>query len=462
MLARWRGTVYNAGVAVVALGVAAVTPGVVPPREPTYVLMVAALCVGALLTVRLRPGDERVTSLIVVPTVVAYVRFGGAALPGMAVASLLAPLARGVRPVAALAGVGHDVLALGVALLATRSVGLPPVWEAVGFTLAFIGLREALWRGAEQWSLPPTDDPRAERPDALLSLLLAPLAALPLVVGSRLEDGALLLSLAALFLVLLVMREAANLGTARSEANAERDRLQRANQLQEELMYLITHELKNPLTMVRAYTQLGQQAIERQQMDRLAGYLTNVDRGGVAMERLVENLLQLSRLEQSGELPPAEPVAVGEMAEDVVATLGLLAEQKQQILLVDVAEDLPSALAPPQLLREALSNLVSNAVKYTPEGGKVSVWAREGGEQGTLVVGVTDSGIGLSEEDREHLFTRFFRSANPRARQERGTGLGLALTHAIILRMGGRIDVESTLDVGTTFRMVLPAADAQT
>ena len=113
---------------------------------------------------------------------------------------------------------------------------------------------------------------------------------------------------------------------------------------------------------------------------------------------------------------------------------------------------------PPLLLRQALSNLVSNAIKYTPDDGQVLVWARPLGADGEVVLGVTDTGIGLSQADVARLFTKFFRSADPRARKERGSGLGLALTSAIIARIGGRIEVESELNKGTTFRIVLPAA----
>ena len=112
----------------------------------------------------------------------------------------------------------------------------------------------------------------------------------------------------------------------------------------------------------------------------------------------------------------------------------------------------------PLLLREALSNLISNAVKYTPESGEISVWAEHGSEPHTIVVGVRDTGIGLSREDQAKLFTKFFRSSDPRVQRERGTGLGLAVTHALVTRIGGKITVESEPDHGTTFRLTLPSA----
>src|SRR5207244_4398800 len=102
------------------------------------------------------------------------------------------------------------------------------------------------------------------------------------------------------------------------------------------------------------------------------------ERAGMTIQRLVENLLQLSRLEGSDELPTAEPVQIPSIVNQVIADLAPLAKQKHQTLSFEPRRDLEPALAVPLLLREALSNLVSNAVKYTPEGGEIGVWAERG------------------------------------------------------------------------------------
>jgi signal transduction histidine kinase len=174
----------------------------------------------------------------------------------------------------------------------------------------------------------------------------------------------------------------------------------------------------------------------------------------------MENLLQLSKLERSDELPAAEPVQVPSIINQVIADLAPLAKQKQQDLSVEPGRDVEPALVPPMLLREAVSNLVTNAVKYTPEGGAIKVWVEHGREPNTLVLGVRDTGIGLSGEDQARLFTKFFRSSDPRVQRERGTGLGLALTQALVTRSGGTISVESEVGKGTTFRLTLPAKRA--
>jgi signal transduction histidine kinase len=327
------------------------------------------------------------------------------------------------------------------------------------FAVVFAFGRLALWHVAARFDATPMD-PHAEQPEVLLSLPLAPIGLLPLAAAERLGDGALLLAMAGLLALLFVVREAANLATTRSELEAERDKLARANVLQHDLIHLITHELRNPLTLIMSYAQMTRREALDGNYEHVHAYIANVERAGKSIQRLMENMLQLSRLERTDELPEVEPVGIGSIVNQVIADLAPLAKQKQQILTIEPTSDLEPALVVPMLLREALSNLISNAVKYTPDGGQIKVWAERGREPHTLVVGVSDTGIGLSQEDQARLFTKFFRSADPRVQRERGTGLGLALTQALVTRSGGKISVESEPGKGTTFRLTLPSRRA--
>jgi signal transduction histidine kinase len=263
--------------------------------------------------------------------------------------------------------------------------------------------------------------------------------------------------------VLSVVSEWWKLGVARAEAEAEVKGLERARVVQEELTDLITHEVRNPLTIILGHCQLARasRVAHSSHAGHVEEHLDHIYQAGKTIERLMGNLLQITRVETSDEPEGSEAVDLGMLARDVTAELEPLAEQKGQTIVLDVPEQAPLAQGSPLLLREALTNLVSNAVKYTPEGGQVNVWARSGPAPGTATLGVTDTGIGLSEEDQERLFTKFFRSADPRVTRERGTGLGLALTHAIVERMGGRIAVESRLNEGATFRVLLPSASGR-
>jgi signal transduction histidine kinase len=446
---------YTLAISVLAAAMLAL-PGTAPSSDQVYAPLGLAVIVGLLLTVRLvpyRPGG----ALVLLPAMVVDARFGLAALPMIAWAAIVTNLIRGMRGPRVVSTAAHLVIAFAVAHLCEQLISVLPGWLV--FSVVFAGGRLALWHLAERLDDAP-EVARAERPEIMLSLPLAPIGLLPLAAGDLLGDGAMLLAMAALLALLFVVREAANLATARSEMEAERDKLVRANALQDDLIHLITHELRNPLTLVMSYAQMTRRAATEQNYEQILTYISNVERAGKSIQRLMENMLQLSRLERSDELPVSEPIQISAIVNQVVADLAPLAKQKQQTLKIEPLRDLEPAVAVPMLAREALSNLVSNAVKYTPEGGEIRVWAERGREPHTIVLGVRDTGIGLTEEDQARLFTKFFRSSDPRVQRERGSGLGLALTHALVTRSGGQISVESQPGKGTTFRLTLPSRRA--
>jgi signal transduction histidine kinase len=451
---RARDYAYTVAIGLTALATIFYLPGTVPSDDPVYAPMALALIVGLLLTVRLAPNRVG-SALVLLPAMAVDARFGLAALPALAYAAVLVGLLRGPRGPRVVSGASHLVLAYTVAHVCTLFLPALPAW--IVFAFVFASGRVALWYLAARFDGTPTT-PGAERPDLLLSLPLAPIGLLPLAAGDRLGDGALLLTTAALLALLFVVREAANLATARAEMESERDKLVRANALQDDLINLLTHEVRNPLTLVMSYAQMTRRAVSDHSYDQIPTYLGHVERAGKSIQRLMENLLQLTTLEGSDELPAVEPVSVYGIVDQVVADLAPLAKQKHQNLRIEPSQEVEPALTVPLLLRQALSNLISNAVKYTPDSGEISVWAERGREPHTIVLGVRDSGIGLSSEDQAKLFTKFFRSSDPRVQRERGTGLGLAVTHALVTRIGGKITVDSELGQGTTFRLTLPSA----
>ncbi|HEX8969625.1 MAG TPA: HAMP domain-containing sensor histidine kinase [Chloroflexota bacterium] len=450
---RWR---YTLVVGLLALTAIFSLPGATPSSEAAYTPMALALAVGLMLTVRLapyRPGG----ALVLLPAMAIDARFGMSALPMVAYVAIVINLMRGMRGPRVVSTAAHLTLAFAAGHLSEQALPILPGW--IVFAVVFACGRLGLWHLAARFDASPPE-PRAEKPEIVLSLPLAPIGLLPLVAADRLGDGALLVASAAMLALLFVVREAANLAATRSEVESERDKLARANALQDDLIHLITHEVRNPLTLVLSYAQLTRRALQDANYEQIPTYIGHVERAGKSIQRLVDNLLQLSKLERSDELPPAEAVQVGTIVSQVVSDLAPLAKQKQQTLNIEPSRDLEPALVVPLLLREALSNLVSNAVKYTPEGGEIKVWTERGQEPHTIVLGVRDTGIGLSQEDQARLFTKFFRSSDPRVQRERGTGLGLALTHALVARNGGKISVESEPGRGTTFRLTLPSTRA--
>ncbi len=453
-----RDYVYTAAVTLAAVVIMTTLSSTSMIVDQAFLPLSCALAVGLLLTVRLAPGHPG-AALVVLPAIAVDARLGIAVLPALLCAAIVANYVRGVRGLSVVASASQTVLAFAAghfaAELATNLLPVSPTWLV--FASTFSTVRLVLWFLAQRLALVPSHA-RTEQPDVLLSLALAPIGLLPLLAGERLGDGALLLVMAALLALLFVVREAANLATLRAETEAERDRLMRANDLQDDLINMITHELRNPLTLVMSYAQMTRRSAVDGNVEAIPSYIGNVERAGRSIQRLMENLLQLTKLERSDSLPEAEPVQLASIVNQVVVDLAPLAKQKEQTLVVNPLQHVEPALGVPLLLRDALSNLLSNAVKYTPEGGEITVWAERGKAPGTVLLGVRDTGIGLSQDDLQRLFTKFFRSSDARVQRERGSGLGLALTHTMVRRMGGSINVESTVGEGTTFRLTLPAA----
>src|ERR671938_952919 len=219
--------VYTLVVTAAALAMFAL-PGSSPSSDVVYAPLALAVIVGLLLTVRLapyRPGG----ALVLLPAMVVDARFGLAALPMLAWAAIVTNLIRGVRGPRVISTAAHLVIAFAIAHLSEQLVSVLPGWLV--FSVVFACGRLALWYAAERLDLTPPD-PRAERPEILLSLPLAPIGLLPLAAAERLGDGAMLLAMAALLALLFVVREAANLAEARSAKEAESDKLVRANSVQ--------------------------------------------------------------------------------------------------------------------------------------------------------------------------------------------------------------------------------------
>jgi signal transduction histidine kinase len=172
------------------------------------------------------------------------------------------------------------------------------------------------------------------------------------------------------------------------------------------------------------------------------------------MLRLVNNLLDLRRIESGAEQLQPAPIQLDRVLQIVWALARLRAAEKQLVTTLWIEPDLPALCTDELLLRRAVDNLLSNAIKYTPAGETVRLAASRSGDG--IEISVSDTGIGLTEEEKQRLFERFFRSTRPEARQERGTGLGLALVRESVRRLGGEITVNSQVGKGSTFTLWIP------
>jgi heavy metal sensor kinase len=213
----------------------------------------------------------------------------------------------------------------------------------------------------------------------------------------------------------------------------------------------VSHELRTPLTAIRSVGEvgLGDHATEQEYREIIGSILEEADRLTV----LVDTLLALSRADAGEVSLHREDVDLMALARDVVSHLGVLAEEKGQVLVVEGSE--PVLVDADRLvLRQALVNVVDNAVKYSPPGRRVRVVV--GGDAATGQVDIIDEGPGIPAAHHERIFERFYRVDKARSREQGGAGLGLSLARWAVVAHGGRIDVESEEGRGSTFRVSLP------
>ncbi len=218
----------------------------------------------------------------------------------------------------------------------------------------------------------------------------------------------------------------------------------------------ISHELRTPLTTIKTYLHLL-----RQTPDLLPQCLDILEQEADWQARLVEDVLQISRLDSGALQMQFRPVRLNDLAGEIVDAQRPLALAQGLVLEYCPAEVGPVAWADPDGLRMVLINLVRNSIQYTPAGGRVEVATGEEEREGRrwATVTVADTGIGIPPDELPYIFDRFFRGERPRQMQIPGTGLGLSIVKEIVDRHGGRVSVESEVGKGTRFTVWLPVAE---
>lgn len=222
--------------------------------------------------------------------------------------------------------------------------------------------------------------------------------------------------------------------------------------MKSEFVATVSHDLRSPLTLMRGYATMLDTVGELNEQQQ--GYVKKIISGVENMSRLVNNLLDLGRIEIGVGLQ-VEHVTVLDIIERATSALQLQANQKNIVLNVELSKDMPHAVEADQaLLHQAVYNLLENAIKYTPESGKVTI--RTLSKPDHLTFAIEDSGIGIPQEDIPHLFEKFYRGRQREARSQPGTGLGLAIVHSIAESHSGRVWVESTVGKGSIFYLQIP------
>jgi two-component system phosphate regulon sensor histidine kinase PhoR len=232
--------------------------------------------------------------------------------------------------------------------------------------------------------------------------------------------------------------------------------LRRLEQVRTEFVANVSHELRTPLTAIHGYIEtLLDGALEEPEHARR--FLEIAHRHTERLGRLIDDLTDLSNIELGKVELHVGPVAVADVVESILLMIRPRAEQGEVALATEVAPGL-SVLADRDRLAQILINLVDNAVKYTPAGGRVTVRAA-GPTDGLVEIAVIDTGIGIPPSDLPRITERFYRVDRARSRELGGTGLGLAIVKHLVTAHGGQLRIESQPDHGTTVRVTLPAGD---
>ena len=250
----------------------------------------------------------------------------------------------------------------------------------------------------------------------------------------------------------------AYVGIARDITERKRleEQLREMDRLKTEFIATVSHELRTPMTAIKGSLGLALGGAAGPVADDLRELLTIAHNNSDRLILLINDILDLSRIEAGKLSLRIAPVDVGAVVQRSVTELASIAAQKEMEVVIELPESLPAVMADSDRVGQVVVNLLSNAIKFSERGRRVVVSVER--QQETLVVRVADQGAGIPVHYQAHIFDRFYRVDNSASRRTGGTGLGLAICRALVTEMGGRIWVESEPGVGSTFSFTLPVA----
>ncbi len=231
-----------------------------------------------------------------------------------------------------------------------------------------------------------------------------------------------------------------------------------ANIAKSDFVSIATHELRLPMTSIKGYTDLMRAGIAGPVNDQQKEFLTTIRNGVDRMNTLISNLSDISKLETGRLKVEIKVVDVAACIEDVIAALKPQIDEKGQTLTVNLPP-LPHARIDRSRLNQIITNLLTNAHKYTAPGGAITLAAEA--DDSRIRLTVADTGVGIGPDDQARVFSQFFRSDHLTVREQTGWGLALHLTRRLVELFGGQIGFESELDKGSTFWFTVPLASQQ-
>lgn len=222
--------------------------------------------------------------------------------------------------------------------------------------------------------------------------------------------------------------------------------------MRKEFVANVSHELKTPITTIKSYAEtLLDNGIDEEISYK---FLTVIDNECDRMARIVKDLLQLSNLDYKKTKWNKKSLSIEKLLKDAVMKVELQAKGKEHTIFMNVEENMPNIVVDKDGIEQVILNVLSNSIKYTPNGGNIQILAKE--ENGKVVITVKDNGIGIPEEDQDRIFERFYRVDKARSRELGGTGLGLSIAKQIVEAHDGEISMKSKYNEGTEVSIILP------
>jgi signal transduction histidine kinase len=231
------------------------------------------------------------------------------------------------------------------------------------------------------------------------------------------------------------------------------EELKKAEKLRREFVANVSHELRTPLTSIRSYAETisDNRGIPNETEEEFLRVIINEsDR----MTKIVQDLLELSRFDSGTGKLSVEEFSIEQSVRDVYAAIALDAHKRGHDLNLEMEWKLPTIRGDRARIEQVLMNVISNAMKYTPDGGRIEIVTYSSG--GNVIITIEDTGVGIPAEDLPRVFDRFYRVDKARSRESGGTGLGLSIAKEIITLHGGDIEISSTQGVGTKVTITLP------
>jgi len=251
-----------------------------------------------------------------------------------------------------------------------------------------------------------------------------------------------------------VALSADNLEEENRRLRREVKELHLSQRVSDEYLSVVTHELSTPLTAIKAYVEALTMHHKDPEFTQSTEFLRVLDRETSRLIRLVDRTQQISRLTNGKHVVRPSHVDLQDLVDDVTDALRPLLEDRAVEFLSDLPMDMQAVAVDRDLCKQLLINLVHNAIKFSPEAGKVFLRADVKDDRAEITV--SDEGCGVGPEDQQHIFEPFFRCSQVSTDVERGSGLGLAIAKTIVEQHGGLIAVESEVGKGTVLRFSLP------